>query len=92
MKVKIKKYKIEGKEFTFRPCARGFIGFEKLTGKSIDDCNTLEDVIHMVYTCTQVGMEKENLPFDYTYDQFLDLIDDHLDVIKSLADSKGEKK
>ena len=94
MKAKNRKYRIGDIDLYFRKCLTGYIAFEKLAGKSVDAIESLEDIILLVYALTKAGMAKEKKPFDYTYEQFLELVDNYPGVIKELAedDSEGEKK
>lgn len=88
-----KEYKIENQKFYFRPCAMAFIEFEKLSGKSITECEeSLTDTMLLVYAGTKAGMEHEGEKFEMSLDEFIRVVDVNMDVIKALAGKEPKKK
>lgn len=105
MEVKTEYYKLlAGKEkkdsidLCFRWNARAGILYEKIAGHKPDaDVDTLEDSIMLSYAGTVSGMQYEGQPFDLSYDEYIDLIDDQIEVINELFErmnpaGEGEKK
>jgi hypothetical protein len=74
-----KTIKIGGKEYTARMTMRTMINFEKLSGHSIDSVSSLEDGIMLFYSAIKKSAG------DLTYDQFLDLIDEDMEVLNSFT-------
>ncbi|HLO59823.1 MAG TPA: hypothetical protein VK179_13830 [Bacteroidales bacterium] len=77
-----KKVKIGNTIFPVKVTNRAMIEFESLTGTTIDKLQGTEMICKFFYCTAKAGARSEGKPFDYTFDQFLDQIDDfHDDVI-----------
>jgi hypothetical protein len=84
-----KSVKINGTDYPLKMTMRAMIEFEKLSGHTISTVSTLEDVTIMFYCTVKAGGAK------LSYDEFLDLIDDHPEVLNSFTDAMSleeEKK
>lgn len=69
--------KVGDKNFPIRVSVRAMIEYEKLTGKPITSFEGTEDLIRFFYVTAKAGAKAEGNPFSYTYEQFIDLIDDY---------------
>jgi hypothetical protein len=82
--------KIGENNYPVKRSIRAYLMFEELSGHSIEDFEeTLKEVVIFFFSCFQSGGNKQ------TYDEFLDLIDNDPDSIKSFSDAmidKAEKK
>lgn len=75
---------IAGKEFLMKLSFRNLIEFEKVTGKKVYQIDaSLSDSISMFYS-TLKGSNL--LSFDYSYDEFLDIIDSDPSLIQQYND------
>lgn len=88
------KYVIVGIEkipirFTFR----AMMDFENATGKSIQLATSTEDVVRLFYVLAKAGAKDKKVEFIYTFEDFLDLIDNHPESIVNFysALSNGEE-
>lgn len=81
--------KIGDKEFLLKMSIRAMIEFEKLSGHSISEIVTLEDIVQIFYCTVKAGGA------NISYDEFMDLIDDSPESISDFKDvmlEPGEKK
>lgn len=72
------KIKLGEKEYVVKKSMRALLLFEELTGKpmsKIDD--SLNNTITLFYCILKVA----NKDFNYTFDEFIDLIDENIDSI-----------
>lgn len=93
MEAKSKQYQLKDKKFYFRNSARAFIEFEAETGKSISEMEeTMVDSMHFVYACTKAGMRYEKQPFEMSFDEYIDFVDEQLEVILDLVEGDLKKK
>lgn len=93
-----KKIRIGKQAFPIRISVRAQIEYEALTGESVSDMKTgeTEKLIKFFYVMVKAGARSEKKEFSYSYEEFLDLIDDHyLDFITDLFEAvfePGDKK
>jgi hypothetical protein len=77
-------------DYPVKMSIRAMIMYEQLAGKSItEDSDSLEDVTKLFYCVFRAGGT------EITYDEFLNLIDDDIDVLsrfKDVISEPGEKK
>jgi len=93
MEIESKKINIEGTEYHYRPNFRAFIEYEKMSGKTINQIDNLNDSAMFLYCGIKSGMKYAKLPFELKYEDFIDKLDD-LDVLDVLSDGDDstEKK
>jgi hypothetical protein len=78
------KIKILGIEYVIKQSFRALMLFEEITGKNSFAANdTVKDITTLLY-CFLKGANRET--FKYTYDELLDIIDDHPEVFQDFAD------
>lgn len=82
-------------KFTFR----AMIDFEKMTGKSIQEATGTEDIVMLFYCTAKAGAKDMKTSFPYTFDQFLDEVDNFpesiisfYEAINSTKDGEPEEK
>lgn len=81
--------KIGDKDYPIKMSLRAMIEFEQLSGHSISQVETLQDITIIFYCTVKAG--GSNL----TYEQFMDMIDDKPEALKAFSDimiEKSEKK
>jgi hypothetical protein len=78
------KIKIDNKEFIIKQTFRSLMLFEEITKKPATQVNdSLTDIITLFY-CVLKGANKTT--FNYTQDEFIDLLDTHQDSINVFTD------
>jgi hypothetical protein len=55
---------------------RSMIEYEKLSGSNIIFMSTTENLVQYLYCTAKAGAKDKGIPFNYTYDTFLDYIDE----------------
>lgn len=60
---------------------RSMIDFESMTGKSISETRTTEEITKLLYCVMKAGAKAEKQEFKYNYEEFLDIIDEYPDTI-----------
>ena len=83
--------------FPIKITNRAMIEFEALSGGSITSLEGTQKLLQFFYCIAKAGARSEGKEFAYTYDTFLDAIDDYyLDVMtgmaKVLTGQQGDKK
>ncbi len=84
--------KLKDKEFEVRKTMKAFLLFEEMAKKpmsKIDD--TLSDVLTIFYCILKVA----NKDFNYSFDEFVDLIDESLDsleIFNQFLESEAKKE
>lgn len=81
--------KIGETDYPLKMSIRSMIEFERLSGHSISEISTLEDMVQIFFCTVKAG--GANLSFD----QFMDLIDDKPEAIEAFKNAMletGEKK
>jgi hypothetical protein len=81
--------KIGNVEYPLKRTIRAMIDYEKLSGHSVANIKTLEDIAIWFYCTFKAGGSK------LTYEEFLDFIDDKPESLKAFTDAmleKSEKK
>jgi hypothetical protein len=95
--------KVKDSEFPIKITNRARIEWENLTGDSINNLGELldlagghEKLLKFIYCTAKAGMKASGQDFNFTFDQFLDLIDDSntivVDFYKAIAKPGGEEK
>ena len=64
-------------EFPIKITNRSMIDYEKLSGAPIGSFDSTEKLLQFFYCTAKPGAKSFGKVFDYTFDQFLDLIDDY---------------
>jgi hypothetical protein len=73
----VKKVKVGSKEIPVKITIRGMIEYNKMSNESVPTFDSTEKIIQFFYCTAKAGAKAEGTPFDYTFDGFLDLIDDY---------------
>ena len=89
-----KKVKIGDLLFSVKITNRVIIEYEALTGGSIMDFKNTESFLKFFYCTAKAGAKSDGVEFKYTFDEFLDAIDDYyIETIsgfsKALFDEPG---
>lgn len=82
--------KVAGTAFPVRISVRAIIEYENLTGESLSDMRggQTEKLMKFFYVIAKAGARSEKKDFNYSYEEFLDIIDDHyLDFITNLYEA-----
>lgn len=88
-----KKVNIGDNEYPIKITNRAMIEYEKLSGGSILSFDSTEKVIMFFYCTAKAGAKSEGKEFNYTYDEFLDAIDEHyLETITNFTKALDEGK
>jgi hypothetical protein len=83
--LEIKQVKIGEQEYPVKMSVRAMMRYENLTGHSISEISTLDDIIKLFFsTVVAGGTEVE-------YDKFLDLIDDNPESLQSFTNAMVER-
>jgi hypothetical protein len=95
--LEVKKVKIGEKEFPIKITNRAMIEYEKLSGGSVSAMEGTEDLCQLFYCTAKAGAKSELVEFGYSYEEFLDLIDDYyndtmINFSKALVEPGGEGK
>lgn len=91
MEVESKKIKLSGKEYLFRANFRCLLEFEKISGKSVNEIESLNDSTMFVYCGIKAGMIHAKKPYKLTYDEFVDTLD-NFDVLEVLGTAATESE
>jgi hypothetical protein len=92
-----KRVKVGEKEFLVKITLRSMIDYETLSGKSITDIEGTENLIKFFYCTAKAGAKSTGEAFAYSYDEFLDSIDNFYNEAltnfsEALFESGGEGK
>jgi hypothetical protein len=98
--LEVKTIKCGDKEFPIKITTRAQIEFEALSGGSISSLEGTAKVVQLFYCAAKAGARSEGKEFTYTYDTFLDAIDDYYfeimtgmaQVLTSVAEGRSDKK
>ena len=83
------KVKIKGKKYLLKDHAfRAMFLFEEMTGKSIVDIKLLKDQVTYMYCLFKASNEE----FDYTFDEFLDILEDDVQLFTDFVSHISKKK
>ena len=85
MEVKTQQFKIAKHTFYFRANYRAMIEFENLAKKPVSEISTMKDTLMFVYSGVVAGMHVKGQAFAMSFDDFIDLMDDNFDLIKTLG-------
>ena len=72
-----KKVRVGDLEFFVRVTNRSMIEYEALTGDSILNLEGTERLLKFFYCTAKAGAKSESREFKYSFDEFLDAIDDY---------------
>ena len=84
-----KSIKINGVDYPLKMSIRAMMEYEMISGKSITKLETLADMTILFYSTIKAGGAK------FSYDEFLDLIDNDINILNefsALMAEPGEKK
>jgi hypothetical protein len=93
----LKSVKVGDKEFPIMLTNRAMIEYEALSGSSVVSFQSTKELIQFFYCTAKAGAKKTGKEFTYTYDEFLDVIDEfYLDTItnfsEAITEPGGEEK
>jgi wyosine [tRNA(Phe)-imidazoG37] synthetase (radical SAM superfamily) len=78
-----KKITLKGTEYVVKQSFRALIKFEEMTKKSVNEMSTsIADLITLLY-CVLAANNRET--FKFTYDEFVDIIDESPDTINQFS-------
>ena len=78
--------KVGDMNFPIKITMRSMIEYEQLSGSSIATLDGTGKLIQFFYCTAKAGAKSEGSEFNYTYEQFLDLIDDYyMEVITNFT-------
>jgi hypothetical protein len=72
----LKRVKVGDKEYSVKITVRSMIDYEALTGESIVKFEGTDKLIKFFYCTAKAGAKSAGETFTYSYDEFLDAIDD----------------
>jgi predicted polyphosphate/ATP-dependent NAD kinase len=81
-----KEIQVADRKFFIRLTARAIIEYDALTGRNFwvdfggEEIKT-EKLTQLFYTTAKAGAKNKGIKFDYSYDDFLDVIDDHPEIV-----------
>jgi len=90
--------KIGELEFPIKITNRAMIEYESISGHSISNMSNTQELIQFFYCTDKAGAKSTNTQFTYTYDEFLDVIDEYyVDVLTNftkalIVESGGDEK
>lgn len=93
--------KVGSLEWPIKITNRAMIEYETISGGSIISLNSTEKMIQFFYCTAKAGAKSINKEFTYTYDQFLDVIDEYYlesvtnftnAIISEIGGSDGKKR
>lgn len=92
-----KTIKVGDIEFPIRITMRSIIDYESLAGSSITSMDTTEKLVKFFYCTAKAGAKATKEEFTYTYDEFLDVIDNYFEetitnISEALTESGGAGK
>lgn len=75
---------ISGRQYTVKQSFRALMLFEEMTNKSVNQINeSVNDLLKLFY-CILKG--NNLLTFEYTFDNFIDIIDEHPEAFQHFND------
>jgi hypothetical protein len=84
--IEVNNVKVGEREFPIKLTNRAMIEYEALTGETVLNLTGSERLVKLFYCTAKAGARSESQEFKYTYDEFLDLIDDYyLDVLNNFT-------
>jgi hypothetical protein len=84
----VNKVKVGERSFSIKLTNRAMIEYEALTGETMLNLTGSERLVKLFYCTAKAGAKSENHDFKYTYEEFLDLIDDYyLDVLNNFTNA-----
>lgn len=86
--LKLVKVNIGDLEFYIRYSNRAF--FYYLSMEDSTDLNNYDRIIHYFYDLAKVGTRAEGKKFDYSFDEFYELIDPYQDAMGKMMDAINE--
>jgi hypothetical protein len=83
------KITIDSKEYTIKQSFRALMLFEEMTNKTVNQMNeSAADILKLFY-CILKGNNKDS--FTYTFEQFLDLVDEQPEVFTQFTEYLQEQ-
>jgi hypothetical protein len=98
--LEVKTVKCGDKTFPIKITNRAMIEFEALSGGSITSLEGTEKLMQFFYCIAHAGARAEGKEFKYTFDEFMDVVDDYYfdimtgmtKVLTSIVADKSDKK
>jgi hypothetical protein len=90
MEVITREYEIDGAKFFFRNNMRALIDVERMIAEKGGKLGDLEESMIMLYCGTKSGMASEKKKFDIEFEDFVDIVDTHFDVLKQIFKGKDD--
>jgi hypothetical protein len=82
----VKNIKVGDKSFAIKLTNRAMIEYEAMTGETMVNLQGSERLSKLFYCTAKAGARSAGHEFKYTYEQFLDVIDDfYLDVLNNFT-------
>ena len=89
--MEVKVIKVGNKSFPVKLTNRAMIEYESLTGETIVNLQGSERLSKLFYCTAKAGARGTDHEWKYTYEQFLDIIDDYyLDVLNNFTTAMVE--
>ena len=78
---------INKKKYPVRMGFRALLEFEEMTGKNANQLGelTTKEMISLFYCGIKAGCRKEAKKFNYDFEGFIDLIEDHPEIIEQMG-------
>jgi hypothetical protein len=87
----VKNIKVGDKSFAIKLTNRAMIEYEAMTGETMVNLQGSERLSKLFYCTAKAGARSAGHEFKYTYEQFLDVIDDfYLDVLNNFTTAMVE--
>ena len=81
-----KSIKCGDKAFPIKITNRAMIEFEALSGGSITSLEGTQKLLQFFYCIAKAGARSEGKEFTYTYDEFMDVVDDYyFDIMNGMT-------
>lgn len=84
------KLNIAGEIIPIRFSILSFMGYSEMFGKEISQCKTVEDQIQYFYAAYKAGCNYEKAESYYTYEEWLQLLDDYPEALTELTNKMLE--
>jgi hypothetical protein len=91
--IQTKQVKVGDMTFPIKVTNRAMIEYEAMTGSSSTTFKGTEKLVQFFYVTAKAGAKSDKLPFPYSFDEFLDIIDDfYSDTILNFTAAIAEEK
>lgn len=87
----VKHIKIGDASYPVKLTQRAMIEYEGMTGDGILSFDGTQKMTQLFYCAARAGAKAEGKPFEHTFDEFLDLVDDYpMDILNNFGGGIGE--